>query len=134
MVIQAAEQDWERVSEAIVRRRMELNITIVQAAKRVKMSPATWGEVENHEKTRYRADTLRKIALALEWPTDHLLNVLRSSPPDTEQRIAILEEAQAATSLEISQLGGNLTQLARQVEQLVQRLDRLYPPPGRGGR
>lgn len=69
---------WALVAREVNKRMAELDLPQVEIARRALVSPATIREIQWHRVERKRNySTLAALSEALEWPPDHITNVLR---------------------------------------------------------
>jgi hypothetical protein len=74
----AVSDKWQRVAQAMRRRRLELDLTQEQAVQRSggRISLPVWRLLEGARQESYRERTLRGVAVALEWPLDAVSQIL----------------------------------------------------------
>lgn len=74
---------WVRVAEEVQRRRLQLNLTQEEAARRSdgRISRATWQKVESALGQSYSARTVMGICRALGWTDDSIHRVMKELPP-----------------------------------------------------
>lgn len=82
--------DWQRLADAVVRRRSELGLTQFEVAQRGPLSLDRVQAIEGVRSTRYRGSTLAALERALEWEYGSVRAVLASSEP-TPKAVRVTE-------------------------------------------
>lgn len=96
-----AGQEWVELGHAVKARRMELRLSMVDAALRTReggrrgFSDQTWQSIEKGERDR-RRDTLSDLSWALGWTEDSATRVLAGQPP------IVRSDAKPRTPLELA--------------------------------
>jgi transcriptional regulator with XRE-family HTH domain len=86
-------EDWAAVAGAITARMRELRLTQLDLAGRARVSPATIRELQNNRASRRRYPrTLAALSEALDWPADHLQNVLLGLQDEREEKEPAAED------------------------------------------
>jgi transcriptional regulator with XRE-family HTH domain len=80
-VSEQALPDWEAVGEALEAQRNALKMTQDELHVAARVSISVIAEIEKAEKIRNRAPgTLERLSRALDWPANHLDNILNRHP------------------------------------------------------
>jgi transcriptional regulator with XRE-family HTH domain len=104
-------KDWQAVAAAIQTRLDELDITQAELAHRAGVAPETVRELRNNLHPRRRNPrTLSAVSEALNWPSDHLANVLRGEQP-VSGKTADADELDTIKD-ELTSIAGRLTDIA----------------------
>lgn len=74
-------EDWQRLADAIKRRRAELNLTQEAAAHQSGVSVATWRLLESAKQSAYRMLTLAAVERTLGWGLESIDEVLDGGSP-----------------------------------------------------
>ncbi|WP_195905982.1 helix-turn-helix domain-containing protein [Parafrankia discariae] len=117
-------EDWAAVAVALNERMARRRIGQQDLARLSGVSVSTLRELQHGAGRRVQNKTLASIARALEWPDDHLIQVLLSGPPvdDPETAEPIGREILTALARVEDRLTEIVTRLAV-VEQAVTRSD-----------
>lgn len=79
-------EDWQAVADAIEQRMAELRRTQQEVAAKARISPVTLRRLQRGEAPiRSHRTTLVAVSTALEWPANHLQNVLAGTPRLAEE-------------------------------------------------
>ncbi len=70
-------EDWDAVAKAIDNRLRELPLTVRELARRARLGESTVRELRYNSPERVRhPGTLRSVSTGLEWPENHLSQIL----------------------------------------------------------
>lgn len=88
-------QDWERLGQLVVQRRIELGMRTREAlADQAKLSTRLLADIEKGRRTSYSPGTMIILEQALQWHSQSVRNILDGGNPDTLEDVqAIWEEA-----------------------------------------
>ena len=65
-----ASQNWRRVGAAVRERRVLMEMSIAEAARRAGLAAPTWAKLEHGEVRQWKPATLAAMARVLLWPDD----------------------------------------------------------------
>jgi transcriptional regulator with XRE-family HTH domain len=107
-------EDWDAVAEAMNARMAVLRVTQQELATKSGVSPATIRELQhNHQPRRRYGRTLSALSEALDWPAQHLDDILNGRDPS------------AAAAVEQDEVLAELRGIRGELEAIRSRLDSL---------
>lgn len=110
-------EEWAAVARAISSRLEELGMTQLEVAAKSKVSPATIRELQYNKMPRRRNPrTLEALSEALDWPPDHLSNVLAGTAAQPYQ-----DEAEDPILRKLDDVLEQLHELRSRVESVERR-------------
>jgi transcriptional regulator with XRE-family HTH domain len=87
---EALREQWVHLSQRVVARRVELDLSRAELAEAAGLALRTLGDIESARRFRYDRTTLAKLEKGLEWPPGLITQILQprrsSMPPRREER------------------------------------------------
>lgn len=135
--IEGTPEQWERVADAVIARRVELGLSrpaaLTRAARGV--SESTWGTIERNQGTSYQLTTLAAVCRALDWTPDSITLILNGEQPrelsddekrqESVDRLRNREDAGRETVRDIQAVLAEQRSLRAIVESLLARVESL---------
>ena len=118
-------KDWQRLADRVARRRADLGLTQIEAARRGPLSLDRLQAIEGAKRTSYRLGTLLALARALEWESDSIEAILDGDEP-TPLEARPLEDAGRASD-DVAVTRGDDAELDELIEQAKIQRDRGNP-------
>ncbi len=135
--IEGTPEQWQRVADAVIARRVELGLSRPAALARAQhgVSESTWGTIERNQGVSYQLTTLGAICRALDWTADSIVRLLRGEEArdlsddekrqDSVDRLSNRADAGRETVREIQAVLAEQQALRAIVESLLARVESL---------